>query len=270
MHHITRILVGVCLVLMMSCGKSKDDSTGSQSTEPTKDANQQEEPAHTPPPARPTPPPPPFISADREIVSLIGSLVEAHQAKPVLDKLSSRMSDGVPALVNGLGHSHPNVRSNCGKLLVRLHKDTKKKLPQTVVDSISKRIQVEHDSDVRTNLVASAGRSKDKRFSDLFLKLLTTDANDGVLEKAAKYLGDRRDKRAVEPLRGLLNHPVTEVKLAVISALRDLRAKAAVPDLIASLLDPNSFVKSRAHKALIKITGKRLPADFAAWRKAYR
>ncbi|MBR58996.1 MAG: hypothetical protein CMH54_13390 [Myxococcales bacterium] len=263
-----RILVAISLIALISCGKSKDDNTGSSAQEPGEDIQQDEAPEKTPP--RKQPPPPPFISSDREIVALIGSLVEAHEAKPVLDKLSNRMSEGVPALINGLAHPHANVRSNCGKLLVRIHKDAKKKLPQTVVEAIAKRIDVEHDPDVRTNLVASAGRSKDKRFNDLLLNRLTTDKNDGVLEKAAKYLGDRRDKRAIEPLRKLLTHPVTEVKLAAISALRDLRAKAAVQDLIASLLDPNSFVKSRAHKALIKITGKRLPADFAAWRKAYR
>ncbi len=114
-------------------------------------------------------------------------------------------------------------------------------------------------------LVEVLGRIGDPRGAPACLDLLASPKGE-VRGNAAKALGILQEKRAIQPLIGLLaSDGDWTVKREVCRALRALQAQEAVGALIARLSDVSLFVRSEAQEALKGITGEDLGGNPDAW-----
>jgi hypothetical protein len=85
----------------------------------------------------------------------------------------------------------------------------------------------------RREAARELGRQKDRRAVPILLKIIAKERFDVILEIAIDALGEIGDKRAVEPLKKLLNDPSLDsyVRDAVAGALKKLGAAPAKPGL---------------------------------------
>ena len=206
------------------------------------------------------------ISANQEINNLILALRDARSGRRVLDDLIRRYPQGVSALVRGLRHIEPNIRTQCAQVLVLLHQKKKEKLPQGAILGLVSLVGKDKNEHVRALGAKALGSSGEERFADVLELALQSDRSGPVRAAAAKSLGELRAKKAVPSLIRALTDRETEVRMYAANSLRKLKAKEAVTALVQLLGDPNTIVRARAHKALQEITGKNLPAQPEAWR----
>ncbi len=83
---------------------------------------------------------------------------------------------------------------------------------------------------------------------------------------AANILGAIKDKRAVEPLIGVLGDQSTRLRMSAITALKQIGDPRAVEPLIERLKDRDSDISHAAALSLKAITGNDLGHDYAKWR----
>ena len=92
----------------------------------------------------------------------------------------------------------------------------------------------------RREAARELGRSKDKRAVPLLLQIIAKERFDVILEIAIDALGEIGDKRAVDPLRKLLNDPSLDsyVRDAVAGALKKLGADDGVVEPVKPPIKP--------------------------------
>lgn len=93
------------------------------------------------------------------------------------------------------------------------------------------------------------------------------DPDPLVRGAACRICAERHGPDAVARLVRRARHDADlGVRLRAVRALGELRAPAAVPDLVALLDDPDPAIQARAIAALERVSGKRFGADVGRWR----
>lgn len=184
----------------------------------------------------------------------------AEQAFKVIRKDAARW---LPFLHRALRSSNREVRIQAAVMLGLL----KDRSPETIA-AMRDALILDRDPDVRAMVARSFLAIPAQRAVDLLIRSLEADPYEATRANAAWALGESGDRRAVPVLIRALQDEDTFVRLRAVSALMKFRAREAVPGLVACLSDRSPMVRERAHMALKQITGKGLPADEAAWRKA--
>jgi HEAT repeat protein len=110
--------------------------------------------------------------------------------------------------------------------------------------------------DVREDGLSDLESFGGERAMTLISGLLEKDQDKGVRAKAARILGDRGNRAAVEPLLRALKDPEAEVCANAATALGKLKDKRAVEPLTALLKDGRPEVRDAAAAALNSIAGK--------------
>ncbi|MFB0560775.1 MAG: HEAT repeat domain-containing protein [Candidatus Lokiarchaeia archaeon] len=97
------------------------------------------------------------------------------------------------------------------------------------------------------------GRIKNAKNIEELIKVLNHEKNPKIRRTAAEYLGDLKDKRAVEPLIQTLKNDEEDIRAEAAKALGSIKDLRAVPPLIQALKDENWEVREDVAWALGKI-----------------
>ncbi len=113
------------------------------------------------------------------------------------------------------------------------------------------------DADTREFSIRALGEIEDKRAEEPIIGLLN-DKNNGVTEVAALALGNVGTDKSIPPLIKTLNSEDVTTKVNASISLGQLGAKAAIPKLTAMMkTDKDSYVRQWCARALENITGKK-------------
>lgn len=198
-----------------------------------------------------------------------------------------------PALAPALLHALPEVRAAATGALARIATDG-------ALDLLAARVPDEPDARVRRLALGLLGRARGAKHAGTRALLLAdvTHADARVRERAAVYLGVRGEPEVVPALERALGDPDWTVVLAAavslgktqheesvaalqalharagndwrgrasaVAGLVRLRARAAVPLLIAALEDEEALVARTAHEFLCEIARERKEPKPALW-----
>jgi hypothetical protein len=111
------------------------------------------------------------------------------------------------------------------------------------------RLLMHRDAAVQYDAVSALGDIGDDRAVKPLIDVLMKDQYSGVRWRAARALAQIGEP-AVEPLIGLLSHPVEDIRWKAAIALGEIGDRRAILPLIRLLLDHDHFVKGRAAHAL--------------------
>lgn len=119
---------------------------------------------------------------------------------------------------------------------------------------------------VRATAVRALNRARDRRASEVFVNALNDDS-DLVRLEGAKALVNMPDDKAVPGLIKLVTNPNEnrDVRIAAAEALKHYRNADAARALIGQLAGREFALAWQAHNSLVRITGKDLRYDEAAW-----
>lgn len=94
--------------------------------------------------------------------------------------------------------------------------------------------------------------------------------NDDVVARSVREISKHRLHRheLAELILPLLDHAHADVRKLACVALAELGSPEAVPDLVETLDDGDPAVAAGAWEALTSITGRKLPPESTAWKKA--
>jgi len=184
----------------------------------------------------------------------------AERAFQVIRKESGRR---LPFLHRALRSSNREVRIQAAVMLGLL----KDRSPATI-EAMRNALILDRDPDVRAMVARSFLAIPAQRAVDVLIRVLEADPYEAARANAAWALGESGDRGAVPVLIRALGDEDTFVRLRAVSALLKFRSREAIPGLVTCLSDKSPMVRERAHMALKAITGKSLPQDEAAWRKA--
>jgi HEAT repeat protein len=126
--------------------------------------------------------------------------------------------------------------------------------------------ELDNDWLVRATAIRALNRSRDKSATPIFIKALTDDS-DIVRVEAAKALVNIPDENAVPALVKIVGNPNEnrDVRIWAADALRYYHT-LEVARTLASQLNGREFgVAWQSRKSLVKLTGKDLNYDEAAW-----
>ncbi len=136
--------------------------------------------------------------------------------------------------------------------------------------------QIKRDVDTLQDLkpfVARSPAARQKNIEDKrdisALTALLADKDQGVVMRAAAYLGESGDAMAAPPLIDMLDHQEPSLRFVVSKALVEL-GPAAVPALIDALKDKNPTVVSSAVEILAKIGDPRAVVPLSSLLKQHR
>ncbi len=85
------------------------------------------------------------------------------------------------------------------------------------------------------------------------LRIIQTEAGDTLATQAARSIAEIRDQSSIKPLRELLRHPAAKVQEAVLTALVEMNAREALPDLEPRLASTDAPVRAGTLRALARL-----------------
>jgi hypothetical protein len=119
---------------------------------------------------------------------------------------------------------------------------------------------------VRATAIRALNRARARESTPLFVQALG-DQNEVVRMEAAKALTNMPDPSAVPGLVKLVTNPQEnrDVRIAAADALKHYRNIDAARALVGTLSGREFVVAWQAHRSLVRITGKDMRYDEAAW-----
>jgi HEAT repeat protein len=141
----------------------------------------------------------------------------------------------------------PRIVSGACELIASL-RDVQSLREKQDVDGLI-RLLTHRDAAVQYDTVSALGDIGDDRAVEPLIDVLMKDQYSGVRWRAARALAQIGEP-AVEPLIGLLSHPVEDIRWKAAIALGEIGDRRAIPPLIWLLHDHDHFVKGRAAHAL--------------------
>jgi HEAT repeat protein len=151
------------------------------------------------------------------------------------------------------------------------------KQAEPAVDAAIERFRKEFRStstDARAAAVKELGRTAHVRTLALIAPLLTADLSPvrvAAAEALSGFCGQRRSAATFLTLALGRNRREPEVRAAILASLGRLQERAALPDVLAGLEDPDPAPAAAAAQAVAELGGREaIPALIAALRKAER
>ena len=187
------------------------------------------------------------LGLDDEARSLVNLLSSAAKGKVVYARLKHESPGFVKkVLLGALSWSNPNARIQAAIIAAKLHvKD------EEMVNRLIEGLLRDPDPDCRSQTAAAFVNLKDRRGAKALLYMLNHDPHPMARANAAWALGVMRYRPAVPSLIKALDHPYTWVRLRAASALKHIRARAAVEGIKRRLRkEKNPLVKKRLRQAL--------------------
>ena len=119
---------------------------------------------------------------------------------------------------------------------------------------------------VRATAVRALNRARNRQASEVYLNALN-DESEVVRLEGAKALVNMPDDKAVSGLIKLVTNPNEnrDVRIAAAEAMKHYRSADAARALIGQLSGREFGLAWQAHNSLVRITGKDLRYDEAAW-----
>jgi HEAT repeat protein len=125
----------------------------------------------------------------------------------------------------------------------------------------------EADGPVREAAVRVLGAQKDGASGELLVRALS-DRAPGVRVLAARSLGARADRGAVEPLRNaLMKDEDWCVRKAAAEALGAIRSKESIPPLLEAMATAPGILQEACAGALVTLSGQPFGYDLARWKE---
>jgi HEAT repeats len=182
-----------------------------------------------------------------------------EQTKQFFDRLSGRPRR---AAVRTTDRYFPDERREGINQLVE--RDYGKRPPYT--DQYANIARDDSDFLVRATAIRALNRSRHRESTPVFVNALG-DAHELVRLEAAKALVNMPDEKAVPGLIKLVTNPQEnrDVRIAAAEALKHYRNIDAARALVGTLAGREFGLAWQAHKSLVRITGKDLRYDEAAW-----
>jgi hypothetical protein len=119
---------------------------------------------------------------------------------------------------------------------------------------------------VRATAVRALNRARDRKAADVYIAALN-DESEVVRLEGAKALVNMPDEKAIPGLVKVVTNPNEnrDVRIAAAEALKHYRNAEAARALISQLGGREFGLAWQAHNSLVRITGKDLRYDEAAW-----
>jgi len=193
-------------------------------------------------------------------------LKEPKNGATVLARVQKTGPAGLTLMANALTANNREVRMQAALILANLKKSDK-----AIVRALCNTVLFDPDPDVRATAAKAFVNINAPLASLTLVRSLTEDPFETARANAAWALGNvGGGDVAINALRKGLKDPDTWVRLRSATALKKLRAKKAIPDLIEALGDQNPMVRERALESLKGLTGKNLGSSQSDWQKAYQ
>jgi len=196
---------------------------------------------------------------DRELLDLMSN---AKTGEKAFKRIKAAGKDKYEMVRKALRCTNREVRMQAA-LILGILKDSSKETYTAITDAVL----LDPDPDVRALAAKCFISIHSPEAAQTLILSLKQDPYEAARANAAWALGDVGNMIAVGPLREALKDNDTFVRLRAVSALKKLKAKAAVPDLIDRLADTSPMVRERARDTLKDITGRDMGDDPAKWRK---
>lgn len=164
--------------------------------------------------------------------------------------------------IRGLEGNSPDIRRQSINELVRGGPEHSQRLLTRFAEI------ARHDRDelVRATAIRALNRARDASATQIFIDALN-DKSVVVRLEAAKALANLPDERAVVKLTQLVNSETEDkdVRIAAADALKHYRSVDGARALIAQLDNRDFGVAWQSRRSLVRLTGKDLRYDEAAW-----
>jgi hypothetical protein len=198
--------------------------------------------------------------AEREWVQM---MTMAQSAERAFRQIRKEGAGRFPFLRRAIRHPHREVR-NQAAIMLGLLKDTSDETINILLDALL----LDRDPEVRATVAKAFVTMKANQAVPQLIRVLLEDPHDAARSNAAWALGSLRSgTAAIDPLRTATKDENTFVRLRAVSALKKLKPKSAVPELIDRLEDSSPMVRERARDALKAITGRDKGSDPDKWRR---
>jgi HEAT repeat protein len=152
----------------------------------------------------------------------------------------------IKTLVGMLDEDHPRTRIEAARVLAQI---ATKDPPAGLITAVKK----ETDIYTRDSLIAALGQSKSSKAVPV-LKGLLAEADTFTTSGVLYALGRTGSSKDAKMIMGYLEHPRTGIQVAAIDALGKLKAKSAVPKLLAMVgKKEHKWTQHTVFEALVRI-----------------
>lgn len=203
------------------------------------------------------------ISTNDDEAELVGMLAQARTGEKAWKVIRKSPEKYFEFLYRALRASNREVRVQAAVIMGLL----KDKSEQTTI-KLTDAVLLDQDPDVRAIAAKAFIAIRTKAAVDVLTRSLNEDPYEAARANAAWALGDIGDETAVPHLRKAMSDEDTFVRLRAVSAVKKMKAKSALPELVERLSDKSPMVVDRAEEALVEISGLKKGKDPAKWKKA--